>query len=151
MNKRKAILISFISALGGLLFGFDTAVISGTIRMVSNEFVLGVDLEGWFVSSAILGCVIGVVLAGTISDIIGRKKVLIASAIFFIVSATGCALANSMTSLIVFRLIGGTGIGFASIISPMYIAELSPTKLRGRLVALYQLAITIGILSQMQL
>ncbi len=147
MNKRKVILISLISALGGFLFGFDTAVISGTIRMVSREFSLSVDLEGWFVSSAILGCVIGVSFAGSISDIIGRKKVLFASAIFFIVSAIGCALANSMTTLIVFRIIGGTGIGFASIISPMYIAELSPAKQRGRLVALYQLAITMGILS----
>ncbi len=147
MNKGKVILISFISALGGLLFGFDTAVISGTIRMVSNEFALGVDLEGWFVSSAIVGCVLGVSLAGVISDIFGRKKILIASSIFFTVSAIGCALSNSMTSLIIFRLIGGTGIGLASILSPMYIAELSPAKLRGRLVALYQLAITIGILS----
>ncbi|MEN8187874.1 MAG: sugar porter family MFS transporter [Bacteroidota bacterium] len=147
MNNKKVILISFISALGGLLFGFDTAVISGTIRMVSNEFVLGLDLEGWFVSSAIVGCVIGVSVAGVISDVLGRKKILIASAIFFIVSAVGCALADSMTTLIVYRLIGGTGIGLASILSPMYIAELSPAKLRGRLVALYQLAITIGILS----
>ncbi|MBT7491713.1 MAG: sugar porter family MFS transporter [Bacteroidetes bacterium] len=147
MTKRKVILISFISALGGLLFGFDTAVISGTIRLVSNEFVLGVDIEGWFVSSAIVGCVIGVALAGVISDFFGRKKILIASAIFFTVSAIGCALAKSITTLIIFRLVGGTGIGLASILSPMYIAELSPSKLRGRLVALYQLAITIGILS----
>lgn len=147
MNNRRVILISFISALGGLLFGFDTAVISGTIQMVSNEFNLGVDLEGWFVSSAILGCVIGVALAGRISDVIGRRKVLITSAIFFLVSAIGCAMANSMTSLILYRILGGAGIGFASIISPMYIAELSPAKLRGRLVALYQLAITIGILT----
>ena len=147
MKKRKVILVSFITALGGLLFGFDTAVISGTISMVSSEFALGVDLEGWFVSSAILGCVIGVSFAGVISDVFGRKKVLFASAIFFVVSAIGCSLAHSMTFLIIFRLIGGAGIGFASIISPMYIAELAPAKLRGRLVALYQLAITIGILS----
>ena len=139
MKKRKVILVSFITALGGLLFGFDTAVISGTISMVSSEFALGVDLEGWFVSSAILGCVIGVSFAGVISDVFGRKKVLFASAIFFVVSAIGCSLAHSMTFLIIFRLIGGAGIGFASIISPMYIAELAPAKLRGRLVALYQL------------
>lgn len=147
MNKGRIILISMISALGGLLFGFDTAVISGTIRLVSDQFALGVDLEGWFVSSAIVGCVIGVSLAGIISDVFGRKKILLASAIFFTVSAIGCASAHSMTILIIFRIIGGTGIGFASILSPMYIAELSPAKLRGRLVALYQLAITIGILS----
>ena len=147
MSKKKVILISFISALGGLLFGFDTAVISGTIKMVTGEFALGVDLQGWFVSSAIVGCVLGVSFAGIISDVLGRKKVLLASAVFFTVSALGCALASSMTSLIMFRLIGGAGIGLASIISPMYIAELSPAKMRGRLVALYQLAITIGILS----
>ena len=146
-NKGKVILISFISALGGLLFGFDTAVISGTIRMVSDEFVLGVDLEGWYVSSALVGCVAGVALAGIISDILGRKKILLASALFFLISALGCALASTMSSLIAFRLIGGLGIGLASILSPMYIAELSPARLRGRLVALYQLAITIGILS----
>jgi sugar porter (SP) family MFS transporter len=147
MSKKKVILISFISALGGLLFGFDTAVISGTIKMVTGEFALGVDLQGWFVSSAIVGCVLGVASAGLISDVLGRKKVLLASAVFFTVSALGCALAGSMASLIMFRLIGGAGIGLASIISPMYIAELSPAKMRGRLVALYQLAITIGILS----
>jgi sugar porter (SP) family MFS transporter len=145
--NRKAILVSVISALGGLLFGFDTAVISGTIGMVREQFFLGVNMEGWFVSSAIVGCVIGVSLAGVISDVVGRKKVLMASALFFLISAIGSALADSIPSLIAFRLIGGTGIGFASILSPMYIAELSPTKLRGRLVALYQLAITIGILS----
>ncbi len=147
MSKKKVILISFISALGGLLFGFDTAVISGTIKMVTGEFALGVDLQGWFVSSAIVGCVLGVASAGLISDVLGRKKVLLASAVFFTVSALGCALASSMASLIIFRLIGGAGIGLASIISPMYIAELSPAKMRGRLVALYQLAITVGILS----
>ncbi len=147
MSKKKVILISFISALGGLLFGFDTAVISGTIKMVTGEFALGVDLQGWFVSSAIVGCVLGVSFAGIVSDVLGRKKVLLASAVFFTVSALGCALASSMTSLIMFRLIGGAGIGLASIISPMYIAELSPAKMRGRLVALYQLAITAGILS----
>jgi sugar porter (SP) family MFS transporter len=147
MNKGKVILISFISALGGLLFGFDTAVISGTISMVSQEFALDLDLQGWFVSSAIVGCVLGVSIAGISSDYVGRKKVLITSAIFFVVSALGCANADSMISLIIYRMIGGTGIGLASILSPMYIAELSPSKLRGRLVALYQLAITIGILS----
>lgn len=104
-------------------------------------------MEGWFVSAAIVGCVIGVSLAGVISDAVGRKKVLMASALFFLISAIGSAMADSIPSLITYRLIGVTGIGFASILSPMYIAELSPTKLRGRLVALYQLAITIGILS----
>ena len=147
MENRNVVLISVISALGGLLFGFDTAVISGTIAPVRDHFLLGVDMEGWFVSSALVGCMIGVSLSGMASDAFGRKKVLLASAIFFLVSAVGSALAGLVSSLVFYRIIGGTGIGIASILSPLYIAELSPSKLRGRLVALYQLAITIGILS----
>lgn len=147
MENRNVVLISVISALGGLLFGFDTAVISGTIGQVRDQFLLGVDMEGWFVSSALVGCMIGVSLSGMASDAFGRKKVLLASALFFLVSAVGSALAGSVSSLVFYRIIGGTGIGIASILSPLYIAELSPSKLRGRLVALYQLAITIGILS----
>lgn len=147
MENRNVVLISVISALGGLLFGFDTAVISGTIGQVRDQFLLGVDMEGWFVSSALVGCMIGVSLSGMASDAFGRKKVLLVSALFFLVSAVGSALAGSVSSLVFYRIIGGTGIGIASILSPLYIAELSPSKLRGRLVALYQLAITIGILS----
>jgi SP family arabinose:H+ symporter-like MFS transporter len=147
MKLRPVILITIISALGGLLFGFDTAVISGTISLVREQFQMGLDLEGWFVSSALVGCVAGVAFAGVASDIWGRKRVLFASAMFFLLSSMGCALAGSASILIFFRIIGGVGIGIASILSPLYIAELSPTKLRGRLVAMYQLAITVGILS----
>jgi SP family arabinose:H+ symporter-like MFS transporter len=147
MKLRPVILITVISALGGLLFGFDTAVISGTISLVREQFQMGLDLEGWFVSSALVGCVAGVAFAGVASDIWGRKRVLFASAMFFLLSSMGCALAGSASILIFFRIIGGVGIGIASILSPLYIAELSPTKLRGRLVAMYQLAITVGILS----
>lgn len=147
MKNRPVIFITAVSALGGLLFGFDTAVISGTIGMVRDQFQMGVDLEGWFVSSALVGCVIGVAFAGVSSDAVGRKKVLFSSALFFLISSIGCSMATSVTMLIGFRIIGGLGIGIGSILSPLYIAELSPTKLRGRLVALYQLAITVGILT----
>ncbi|KAA3627502.1 MAG: MFS transporter, partial [Bacteroidetes bacterium] len=147
MKNRPVIFITAVSALGGLLFGFDTAVISGTIGMVRDQFHMGVDLEGWFVSSALVGCVIGVAFAGISSDAVGRKKVLFSSALFFLISAIGCSMASTVTMLIGFRIIGGLGIGIGSILSPLYIAELSPTKLRGRLVALYQLAITVGILT----
>ncbi len=147
MKNRPVIFITAVSALGGLLFGFDTAVISGTIGMVRDQFQMGVDLEGWFVSSALAGCVIGVAFAGISSDAIGRKRVLFSSAVFFLISAIGCSLSSTVNMLIGFRIIGGLGIGIGSILSPLYIAELSPTKLRGRLVALYQLAITIGILT----
>lgn len=147
MKNGPVIFITAVSALGGLLFGFDTAVISGTIGLVKGQFQMGVDLEGWFVSSALVGCVVGVALAGISSDAFGRKKILFTAALFFLVSSIGCALSNTVFSLITFRVIGGLGIGIASILSPLYIAELSPARLRGRLVALYQLAITVGILA----
>lgn len=138
--------ISLAAALGGFLFGFDTAVISGTIGFVKTEFALSAMLEGWFVSSALVGCVLGVSVAGVLSDRYGRKKVLLLSAALFFLSAVGCMLAGEMTTLIVYRMIGGVGVGVASMLSPLYISELSPAHIRGRLVALYQLAITLGIL-----
>ena len=140
------ILICGIAALGGFLFGFDTAVISGVVGFVKNEFSMSAAMEGWFVSSALLGCILGVSVAGKLSDSYGRKKVLLLSAILFTVSATGCMLAQNDTILISFRLVGGLGIGVASMVSPLYISEFSPAHLRGRMVALYQLAITVGIL-----
>lgn len=140
------VMICFIAALGGFLFGFDTAVISGVVGFVKGEFGMSAAKEGWFVSSALLGCIIGVSIAGKLSDSYGRKKVLILSAIFFTVSALGCMLAKDEFWLIFYRFIGGMGIGVASMVSPLYISELSPARLRGRMVTLYQLAITIGIL-----
>jgi sugar porter (SP) family MFS transporter len=133
--------------LGGFLFGYDTAVISGTIRFVTNQFQLSPSGTGWYVSSALLGCLVGVAFAGIISDRYGRKKVLLLSALFFGLSAIGCAFALGFVDLVFYRLVGGLGIGIASMISPLYISELSPSSKRGRLVALYQFAITIGILS----
>lgn len=138
--------LAIVASLGGFLFGYDTAVISGTINFVSLQFRLDASGTGWFVSSALLGCIFGVSVAGILSDRYGRKKLLILSAVFFGLSAVGCAFATGFTSLVIFRLIGGLGIGVASMLSPLYISELSPSHKRGRLVAMYQFAITIGIL-----
>src|SRR5215467_2327377 len=138
--------LAIIASLGGFLFGYDTAVISGTIKFVSTQFHLNATGTGWYVSSALLGCIIGVSVAGVLSDIYGRKKLLILSALFFGISALGCIFAIGFNDLVIYRLIGGLGIGVASMLSPLYISELSPSQRRGRLVALYQFAITIGIL-----
>jgi len=138
--------ISIVAALGGFLFGYDTAVISGTIGMVVNQFSLDTALEGWFVSSALVGCIVGVAFAGELSDRFGRKYSLAFSGLLFSVSAIGCMASGSHTELIIFRLIGGLGVGVASMLSPLYISEVSPARIRGRMVALYQFAITIGIL-----
>ncbi|MEZ2335071.1 sugar porter family MFS transporter [Mucilaginibacter sp. RCC_168] len=138
-------LVCLVAALGGFLFGFDTAVISGTVSLVKHNFNLNAVSEGWFVSCALLGCIIGVSLSGKLSDKYGRKIVLIISAVLFLASALGCMLSGSFTTLIIFRLIGGLGIGVASMVSPLYISEFSPSRLRGMMVSLYQLALTIGI------
>jgi SP family arabinose:H+ symporter-like MFS transporter len=138
--------LAIIASLGGFLFGYDTAVISGTINFVTSQFHLRATGTGWYVSSALLGCILGVSISGALSDKYGRKKVLILSALFFGASAIGCALANGFNILVICRIIGGLGIGIASMVSPLYISELSPSHKRGRLVALYQFAITVGIL-----
>ncbi len=139
--------LTLTASLGGLLFGYDTAVISGTLSMVRIQFGLNAAMEGWYVSSALVGCVIGVSFAGWLSDKYGRKKVLLLAASLFTISAVGCALISSFSSLAIYRLIGGMGVGIASMLSPMYISEISPPAIRGRLVALYQMAITVGILA----
>jgi len=146
-NKKYFFMVCFIAALGGFLFGFDTAVISGVLQFVVKDFHFSLLMEGWFVSSALLGCILGVSAAGKLSDMYGRKKIMILSASLFFISAIGCMLAANSTLLISFRLIGGLGIGVASMICPLYIAEFSPSNFRGRMVTLYQLAITIGIVS----
>lgn len=146
-NKRAYIWwLAITASLGGLLFGYDTAVISGTLSMVRMEFGLHAGLEGWYVSSALVGCIVGVSFAGWLSDRYGRKRVLLLSATLFTISALGCALSGSFQELILFRMLGGMGVGIASMLSPLYISEISPAAIRGRFVALYQLAITVGIL-----
>ena len=138
-------LVCLVAALGGFLFGFDTAVISGTVSLVKHDFNLDAIYEGWFVSCALLGCIIGVGVSGKLSDKYGRKIVLILSAVLFLASAVGCMLSASFTVLVLFRLIGGLGIGVASMVSPLYISEFSPSRYRGMMVSLYQLALTVGI------
>ncbi len=146
MNRSYLFFIAITAALGGFLFGYDTAVISGTISFVKGKFDLNTVMEGWFVSSALVGCIAGVAMAGELSDRFGRKRTLIASGLLFSVSALGCALSGSHTGLIIYRLVGGIGVGVASMLSPLYISEVSPARVRGRMVALYQFAITLGIL-----
>ena len=145
-KKNYVLLISSIAALGGLLFGFDTAVISGTTPFIKPYFKLDDIWLGWTVSSLLFGCIIGVVSAGKPGDIFGRKKTLMAAAFLFFVSALGSALASSLVVFILYRILGGLGVGIASMLSPMYISEISPAEKRGRLVSVNQLAIVIGIL-----
>lgn len=140
------VLISLTAAIGGLLFGFDTAVISGANGYLIKEFQLSSLLEGWIVSCVLVGCAIGAAAAGTLSDRFGRKKAMLLTAILFTIGGIGQALAPELISLIIFRIICGTGIGMASALAPMYIAEVSPPHIRGQLVSLQQLAIVIGIL-----
>ncbi len=146
-NRGYLLMLSIVAALGGFLFGFDTAVISGTEGFVKDKFQLDALAEGWFVGIALLGCILGVLIAGFLSDGFGRKPVLLLSSVLFSISAIGCALSASYTELVIYRLVGGLGIGVASIVSPLYISEISIAHMRGKMVTLYQLAITIGILA----
>lgn len=145
--RKTLYLYTFVAALGGLLFGFDTAVISGTIPFITQYFQLDDVLLGWAVSSALIGCVLGALFVGKPGDIWGRKVMLIVMAILFFISAIGTGLARSLTIFVSFRFIGGLAVGGASVLSPMYISEIAPAKIRGRLVATAQLAIVIGILT----
>lgn len=137
--------ISIVSALGGLLFGFDTVVISGTLTPLKAQFTLSPALEGWLVSSGLLACAVGAGLAGFLSDRFGRKPVLLVSGGLFVLCSIGCALARGVDILIWSRVIGGLGVGLASMVSPLYISEVSLPRLRGRMVTLFQFALTIGI------
>ncbi len=139
-------LLALVAALGGLLFGYDTAVISGAIGFLRIHFDLDAAMMGWAAACALLGCAMGAGAAGMLSDRLGRKNVLVLSAIAFFVSALGTALPRSFTEFIVFRMIGGLGIGAASMSSPMYIAEISPARVRGRMVSINQFAIVSGML-----
>lgn len=140
------IFMAAVAAIGGILFGYDTAVISGTTDIVRNQFSLSASGEGWYVGCALIGSIIGVLCAGSLSDYIGRKITMLISAAFFSISAIGCAICGSFDALVAFRIIGGVGIGIVSIVSPIYISEVSPAKIRGTLVSLYQLAVTAGFL-----
>lgn len=144
--NRHLVKSTFVSALGGLLFGFDTAVIAGTTHQLTVVYNLTPNLEGITVASALAGTVIGAMTAGYPGQRIGRRDSLRIMAVFYVISALGCALAWSWGSLLAFRVIGGLGIGGSSVLAPMYIAELSPAKWRGRLVGFFQVNIVVGIL-----
>lgn len=137
---------ALVAALGGLLFGFDTAVISGTTRALAGQFSLSPAMLGFTVSAALWGTVLGSLLAGPPSDRYGRRGCLSALGALYVVSALGCAFSWSWYALIVFRIIGGLAIGGSSVIAPMYIAEISPALRRGRLVGMFQLSVVVGIL-----
>jgi SP family arabinose:H+ symporter-like MFS transporter len=140
------IAVSAIAALGGLLFGFDTAVISGAIPYIRDTFELADYSLGWAVGSVLIGCAAGAVFAGRLADRFGRRCMLFVCAFLFAISGIGAGLANTLATFAAFRFIGGLGVGAAAMISPMYIAETAPAAWRGRLVSLYQLAIVLGIL-----
>lgn len=145
MNKR-LLFATIVSALGGFLFGFDTAVISGTTEFIKPFFALSDATLGFTVSIALIGTVIGSIAVGKPGDVYGRRAMLFFCGLLYFISALGCAAAGSWYVLLVSRFIGGVGIGAASVMAPMYIAEISPGRLRGRLVAVTQFNIVAGIL-----
>lgn len=146
-NTGYVVFLSIVAAIGGILFGYDTAVISGTISSVEAQFSLNAMQVGWFVGCALVGSILGVAVAGILSDRFGRKLTMLVAAILFTASGIGCAISQSFTELIIYRILGGIGIGVVSIVSPMYISEVAVARWRGTLVSLYQLAITIGFLA----
>ena len=148
-NRQFILGITLVSAMGGLLFGYDWVVIGGAKPFYERFFDITNSpyLQGWAMSSALIGCLFGAMASGYLSDQLGRKKPLIVAAALFTIAALGTGAVNQFTPFIIFRLIGGLGIGLASAISPMYIAEISPAAMRGRLVSVNQLTIVIGILA----
>lgn len=147
LNMGYMIFLSIVAAIGGLLFGYDTAVISGTISQVTEQFQLDAWQQGWYVGCALVGSIVGVAFSGILSDKWGRKLVMIISAILFSASGIWCALSPDFIHLVWARIIGGVAIGVVSIVSPLYISEVAAAQYRGRLVSLYQVAVTIGFLS----
>src|ERR1700678_1063027 len=164
-NERLVVGLAFIASLGGFLFGYDTAVISGAVGAIDANFITPQNLSeaargslsGWAISCALLGCVIGAAIAGPISTALGRKRGLLISAVLFFVGSLGSAVPElglgaighmgpaALTPFIIYRILGGIGVGVASMLSPLYIAEIAPPSERGRLVTLQQIAIVAGI------
>ncbi|MBI5008770.1 MAG: MFS transporter, partial [Bacteroidia bacterium] len=145
MNK---ILIrcTIASALGGLLFGYDTVIINGAMLDLVKYFNLTPAIQGWTVSSALVGCILGTILIGKPGDIFGAQRLLQLLAVLFFASSVGCGLAPTIDVFIIFRFIGGLAIGGASVLCPVYISEISPPRHRGLLASTFQLAIVSGIL-----
>ena len=131
-------------ARGGVLFGYDTAVVSGTIAAVGEQFRLDALSKGWYVGCALVGSIGGVAVAGWLSDQFGRKPAMLFSSVLFSVSALGCLWCVGFADLVAYRIVGGVGIGIVSVVSPVYISEIAPSRIRGTLVALYLFAITLG-------
>ena len=123
-NILYVLLLAIVAAIGGFLFGYDTAVISGTISQITSQFNLSTLQSGWYVGCALIGSIVGVLFAGKLSDSFGRKSTMIFSAALFTISALGCAVSPSLEQLIVYRIVGGLGIGIVSIVSPLYISEI---------------------------
>jgi MFS transporter, SP family, arabinose:H+ symporter len=138
-------LVSIVAAVGGLLFGYDTSVISGAIGFIQTKFEFGNAMLGWVVSCLMIGAIIGAGFAGFLSDRLGRKKMLIAAGLLFTIGSVFSAVAPTVNMFVIARIIGGIGIGVSSTLVPLYIAEIAPSKHRGRLVSLNQLAVVIGI------
>src|SRR5215469_12231431 len=157
--------VTFVATLGGLLFGYDTAVISGAVSSIDANFIDPLhlsetargSLSGWTVSSALFGCIIGALVAGWVSNVIGRKGGMLVAAALFLISAGGSAYPEfglgpiggmgpaALTPFILYRILCGIGVGIASMLSPLYIAEISPSRIRGRLVSFNQLSIVLGM------
>jgi len=146
-SRTPLIIAASVSTLGGLLFGYDNIVISGAIGYLSQLFHLDAAGIGWAAGCALIGCVVGCAAAGTVADFLGKKKGLALCAMCFALSSVGMLFAETLHQFVIWRLIGGLGIGAASVIAPNYIAEIAPTKVRGRCVTLYQLGIVVGILA----
>ncbi len=148
-NFTYLLFLALVSAMGGFLFGYDWVVIGGAKPFYELYFDIASSpsLQGWAVSSALVGCIFGAVLSGVVADRLGRKIPLILAAVLFTISAFGTGYADHFTPFIIYRLIGGLGIGLASTLSPLYIAEIAPAKYRGQFVAINQLTIVIGILA----
>lgn len=144
--KTNILFYTFVAAIGGLLFGFDTAIINGALPFFSQHFDLDSTMQGWSVSSGLIGCIIGAIFIGKPSDIFGSRSMLKFLAILFIATALGTGMAPNFNIFIISRIVGGIAIGGASVLSPIYISEISPAEFRGRLGSVFQLAIVIGIL-----
>lgn len=144
-NKSYITGMAFISALGGYLFGFDFAVIAGALPFLADQFALNEYWEGFLTASLALGCIAGCLFAGTFSDRVGRKKALMTAAFIFLISSLAMGFSTGRDMFIFSRFVAGIGVGMASVLSPMYIAEISPAPMRGQMVSINQLTVTIGI------
>lgn len=148
-KKSYLTLITCVSAMGGLLFGYDWVVVGGAKPFYEVFFDItdSPAMQGWVMGSAILGCLLGVMVSGSLSDRYGRKPLMVVSSLVFIIAALGTGLCNEISWFIIYRVLGGIGIGIASNLSPMYIAEVSPANVRGKFVSINQLTLVIGILA----